>query len=254
MNSTAEQIARIQCAELYDPDRVTVRVRTSWRMGFCLPDEEGDSEETAVFATMTFGDNYAIDKATSYEVEIGEKMGGGGKVMARVTDINEYKRLLVKRNLLSWTLDIPIERDQSGWMTTSSYARVSRVPAPLMEAFIRKFEESAEVTEEEEHQISRQSALLFSKTGHGVSDACEAVSRFCTLGNFSEKFGVNRELLPRMPYKEFLLLKIMIAKESDALRVQQGPRGGGGGSSKVVGPGGRPRASRGVRVPLPGSN
>lgn len=253
MSSTAEQIARKQCAELYDPDHVTVRVRTSWRCGCCLPDEDGDGEETAVFATMLFGDNYAIDRATSYEVEVGEKLNGGGKVMARVTDINEYKRLLVKRNLLSWTLDIPIVRDQAGWMTPASYARVSNVPAPLLEAFVRKFEESVEVSDEEEEQISRQSAMLFSKSGHGVTDACEAVSKFCTLGNFSEKFGVNRELLPRMPYKEFLLLKIMIAKESDALRVQQGPRGGGGASSKVVGQGGRPRASRGVKIPLPGS-
>lgn len=251
MNSTAEQRARKSCAELYDPDHVVVKVRTSWHMGFCLPNEQGETEESAVFATMTFGDNYAIEKATSYEVEVGEKVGGG-KVMTRVTDINEYKRLLLKRSLLEWSLDIPIERDRSGWMTPQCYARVANVPAPLLEAFVRQFEESVEVTEEEEEQISRQCALLFSKTGHGVSDACEAVSRFCTLGNFSEKFGVNRELLPRMPYKEFLLLKIMIAKESDALRLQQ-PRGGGGSSSKIVGGGGRPHASRGVRVPLPGS-
>jgi len=248
---TAEQNARKQCAELYDPDRVTVRVRTSWRLGFCLPDEKGDGEETAVFTTMTFADSYAIDRATSYEVEIGKKISNGEKVMSRVTDFNEYKRLLVKRNLLSWTLDVPIERDRSGWMTPESYKRVSNVPGPLLEAFVRKFEESVEVSEEEEQQISRQSSLLFGKSGHGVADACEAVSKFCTLGNFSEKFGVNRELLPRMPYKEFLLLKIMISKESDALRSQQGPKGGGGPSSKIVGPGGRSRPSRGVVIPLP---
>jgi hypothetical protein len=120
-----------------------------------------------------------------------------------------------------------------------------------LDAFVRKFEESIEVSEEEEQHISRQCALLFSKTGHGVTDACEAVSRFCTLGNFSEKFGINRELLPKIPYKEFLLLKIMIAKESDSLRVQQ-PRGGVS-NSRVIGPGGRSRPSRGVRIPMPGS-
>lgn len=250
MSSTAEQIARKQCAELYDPDRVRVKVRTTWRFGFCLPDEKGEAEESAVFATMTFGDSYAIDKATSYEVEVGEKMGGGGKVTTRVTDINEYKRLLVKRNLLSWSLDIPIERDQAGWMTPACYARVSGVPAPLLDAFVRQFEESVEVTEEEEQLIARQCALLFSKTGHGVSDACEAVSRFCTLGNFSEKFGISREDLPRMPYKEFLLLKIMLGKESDSLRVQQSPKGGGS-TSQIVGQGGRSRPSRGVKIPLP---
>jgi hypothetical protein len=245
MNSTAEQIARKQCAELYDPEHVTVRVNTAWNLGFCLPVVEG-KEEWAIFNTLSFADNYAIDKATSYEVELGEKSFGGGKIMARVTDLNEFKRLLVKRNLVSWSLDIPIERDSSGWMTPECYTKVSNISAPLLDAFVRKFEESIEVSEEEEQVISRQSSLLFSKNGRGVTDACEAVSRFCTLGSFSEKFGVNREDLPKMPYKEFLLLKIMIAKESDALRVQQHS------ASKGSGGGGRGHGKE-VRIPMPGS-
>lgn len=250
MNSTAEQNARKNCAELYDPNRVMVRVRTSRRYGCCLPDEGGNEEHVAIFATMTFGDNYAIDKAITYEVEVGEAFGTGRKIKAHVTDINEYKRLVVKKNLLSWSLDVPIERDPSGWMTPESYARVSSVPGPLMEAFVRKYEESVEVSDEEEERISRQCAVLFSKTSHGVSDACEAVSRFCTLGNFSEKFGINREALPRMPYKEFLLLKIMIAKESDSLKSSQ-PKTS---PSSVIGAGGRAKPSRGIRIPMPGSD
>lgn len=254
MSSTAEQDARQKCAELFDPDRVKVKVKTSWHRGFCMPDEAGTGEEWAIFATMTFGDNYAIEKATGYDIEVGERMNGGGKIMTRVTDINEYKRLIVKRNLLAWSLDIPVERDESGWMKPESYERVARIPAPLLEEFVRKFEESIEVSEDEEQKIARQCAVLFSKSGHGVTDACEAVSKFCTLGNFSEKFGISRELLPRMPYKEFLMLKIMIAKESDALRSQGAPKGGGGGNTKVVGPGGRARSSRGVKIPMPGSH
>jgi hypothetical protein len=248
MNSTAENAARQKCAELFDPERVTVRVKTSRRFGFCLPDKDGDEEHTAIFATMTFGDNYAIDQATLYEVEVGEQLGSGKKITTQVSDINEFKRLIVKKNLLSWSLDIPIERDQSGWMTSDSYSRVSSVPAPLLEAFVSGFEESMEVSNEEEEKISRQCAILFSKSGHGVTDACEAISRFCTLGNFSEKFGINRDSLPKMPYKEFLLLKIVIAKESDALRAQQ-PKSHSG----AVGQNGRSRPSRSVRIPLPGS-
>jgi len=252
MSSTAEQIARKECEELFDPDHIKVKIKTSWHLGFCLPDAEGKQEETAVFATMTFGDNHILDKATSMEVKIGERIGGDD-VMVKTTDINEYKRLLIKRNLLSWSLDIPIERDNSGWMTAGCYKRVSNVPAPLLDAFVRKFEESVEVSEDEEHKIARQCAILFSKNGHGVTDACEAVSLFCTLGNFSEKFGITKEQLPKMAYKDFLLLKIMIAKESDSLRVQNGPKGGGGGNTKIVGAGGRSKASRGVKIPLPGS-
>lgn len=252
MNLTAEQVARKHIVELYDPNHVRVKVKTSWVQDFCLPDEFGEQEESAVFNTMTFADNFAIDQATGYEIEIGEK-ADGGKVTTRVTDIHEFHRLLVKRNLVSWSLDIPIERDHSGWMTQASYARVSTVPAPLLEAFVKKFEESIGISEEEEHLITRQCAVLFSKNGHGVSDACEAVSLFCTLGNMSEKFGINRDMLPSMPYTEFLRLKIMMAKESDAMRTQQHRGSGGGGSSKISGPGGRQKSSRGMRIPLPGS-
>jgi len=236
---------------LYDPDRVTVRVRTSWRFGFCLPDEKGDEEQFAVFSTMTFGDNYAIERATTYEVEIGSQLGSGKVITAHVLDTNEYNRLTVKRNLLEWSLDIPIVRDRTGWMTPDCYARVARIPAPLLAAFVGGFEESVAISEEDEEQISRQCAVLFSKSGSGVADACEAVSRFCTLGNFSEKFGIDREALPRMPYREFLMLKIMIGKESDALRVQRAPSSRG--TSGVVGQGGKVRQSRGVKIPLPGS-
>jgi hypothetical protein len=250
MNLMVEQVARQKCAELYDPDHVAVRVKTSWRLGFCLPDEKGEDEQTAVFSTMTFGDNYAIEKATTYEVELGRQLGSGKMVTAHVLDSNEYNRLIVKRSLLEWSLDIPIARDRTGWMTPECYARVSRVPAPLLAAFVSEFEESVLISDEEEERISRQCVSLFSKNGAGVADACEAVSRFCTLGNFSEKFGINREALPRMPYREFLMLKMMIGKESDALRVQRAPSRS---TSEVSGPGGKMRQSHGVRIPLPGS-
>jgi hypothetical protein len=250
MSLTVEQIRDEWQEGLYDPDHVTVRVRTSRQLGFCLPDPDGSEEEFAVFNVMSFGDNYAIDRATSYEVEIGQKPTGG-KVFARTENVHEYRRLIIKRNLVDWTLDIPIERNQAGWMTPKCYARVSSVPAPLMDSFVRGFEESTEVTEEEEQQISRQCALLFSKSGQGVTDACEAVSKFCTIGNFSEKFGINREMLAKMPYREFLLLKIMVGKENDSMRVRQ--HHGSPGGSKIVGPGGKAKASRGVRIPMPGS-
>ena len=245
MNITVEQMARKQCEELYDLNHVKVKIRTSWHLGFCMPDEQGDREETALFNTLTYGDYHILEKATSYEVEVGEKFGGE-KVTTQVMEINEYKRLLIKRCLVDWSLDIPIVRDQYGWMTAECYNRVSCIAAPLLEVIVRKFEESIEITEAEEEKITRQAVALFSKTGHGVNDACEAVSLFCTLGNFSEKFGINRDDLPRMPYKDYLLLKIMMAKEGDSLRSQQTKSGSGKSS-------GNARSNRGMRIPLPGS-
>ena len=246
MNLTAEQIARKECEDLYDPEHVRVKIRVSWLSGFCVPDIDGTQEISAVFRTMTYGDNYAIEKATSLEVDVGEK-SNGEKVKGTAIDIHEYKRLLVKRNLVSWSLGIPIERDYSGWMTDESYALVSSVSAPVLEAFVDKFEKSMEITEEEELKIGRQCAVLFGKSGQGVVDACEAVSMFCTYGNFNEKFGLSGEKLKHLSYKEYLLLKTMIGKENDAMRVKPA-----GGQAKSVGGNGRSRGPV-TRIPMPGS-
>ena len=213
----------------------------AWRDGMCLPSPSGDREEEAVFSVVTFGDNHAIEKAVTSEMDVGD-----GRTKVSVADLNEYKRLLVKRSLLSWTLDIPVERDASGWMTKECYERVSRIPAPLMAAFLRGLEDSMDVTDDEERRIDRQSALLFSRTGRGVADACEAVSMFCTLGNYWEKFGLNKFELPKLPYKEYLLLKIMLGKEAEASRVASRPKPGS--TTKIAGAGGRVRPSRGVTV------
>lgn len=242
MSSTAETEARKLALSFAEPDRVRVKVRTSWRSGFCMPDSAGETEEEAMFAVMTFGDNYAIERAVTTEVDV-----TGSKAKVKATDLNEYKRLLLKRNLMSWTLDVPVEKDQNGWMTEGCYARVARLPAPLVEAFLRGFEESVEITDEDERLISRQCAVLFSKDGRGVMDACEAVSLFCTLGSYWEKFGIDRDKLPRMPYREYLLLKMMIGKEGDAMRVRA--RSHAPSTTRIAGAGGRTRPSRGIVVP-----
>jgi len=141
-------------------------------------------------------------------------------------------------------LPVPVERDEQGWMTQASYDRVSKVPGPLMEAFVRGMERSVEITDDEENRISRQCAVLFSRTGHGVHDACEAVSMFCSLGNFWEKFGLDKEKLPAMPYREYLMLKIVMGKEGDAARVAARPARPSG--TRIAGAGGRTRPSRAI--------
>jgi len=244
MNSTVDNKARQMMLSVMEPDKVRVRIRTSWKSGMCLPDKEGEFDEEAVFAVLTFGDNYAIEKAVTSEHE-----EDGGRVKVMLADLNEYKRLLLKRTLLSWTLDVPIERDCNGWMTSGCYERVARLPAPLVEAFLRGFEESVEITDDEERTISRQCAILFSKSGRGVADACEAVSLFCTLGNYWEKFGLDKNKLPQLPYREYLMLRMMIGKEGEAVRVQSKPKPAGGGT-RIAGAGGRARPSRGISTPM----
>lgn len=246
MSLTAEEFAKREYEAMTEPNKVRVKVRVSWVGGICLPDPEGKDVEHAVFGILTFGDNHCIEKATSYDVDI--KESGLLKLKIKAIDVHEYKRLMVKRSLLCWSLDIPIERDASGWMTADCYRRVSAIPAPLMDAFLTEFEKMATISDDEERIVNKQATMLFSKNSRGVTDACEAVSMFCTLGNFWEKFGWSKELLPNVPYKEYLMMKIMMGKESESVRHQANQKPGG--RSKIIGKGGRPTASRGVSIPL----
>ena len=79
-----------------EPDKIRVRVKVSWVDGVCIPNSDGKSEEEAVFATLTFGDNWAIERAVTRDVEVDE-----GRAIVGVADVNEYRRLLVKKSLLS---------------------------------------------------------------------------------------------------------------------------------------------------------
>jgi len=241
MSSTAENTARAEWESLIQPDQVKVKVPVSWSGGMCLPAGESEDVEEAIFSTLTFGDNLIIEKAVTYEIEV-----KGKKYPLKAIDLHEFRRLVVKKNLLSWSLDIPIERE-NGWMTTDCYEKVGSVPAPLMEAFLDKFESSIQVTEQEEKQMERQSAVLFGKTGRGVADACEAVSLFCTLGNFAEKFGIDRFQLPELPMREYTLLKMMIGKEGDANR-RNSPMGKPKSNTRIATGGGRIRPSRAMTV------
>jgi hypothetical protein len=219
----------------------TIRVRLPVRkyQSFWLPTENGSDVVEALFKVMTLGDNVLIEKACTAHISkpTGEKRDE--------VDINEMRRLVVKRNLLSWNLPIEIER-ANGWMTPESYRRVSTVSAPLMEALLSEYEGRVQIGKEEEDMIHRQSAVLFSKNSRGVSEACEAVSLFCTLGNFWDKFGFDRLSILEMPYREFLMLKIMIGKEGEAHRIAHSPKP----SNSRVAMGGRIRPSR--ATPQPG--
>ena len=122
------------------------------------------------------------------------------------------------------------------------YGRVSLISAPLMEAFLSGFDRSTEITDEEERRIQRQCSILFSKNSRGVSDPCEAVSLFCSMENFWEKFGVGRGVpIHEMPFKEYIMLKMVIGKESEAMKHSSSPKkpltriAGAGGSA--AGPG-----------------
>lgn len=239
---TPEQIAKREMELMNYPEQVRVKVKVS-RMGrFMLPDPDGKDEIDAVWKVLTFGDNMILERACQIKVDnkqTGEKY--------TESDVNEMKRLVVKRNLLSWSLPIPIER-KDGWMTAECYARISKVAGPIMDSLIGEYEDLMEVSKDEEEVIDRQSAILFSKNSRGVSDACEAVGLYCTLGNYWEKFGLDRFALSKLPYREFVLLKMMVGKEGVANRMASPSHKPSG--VRVAGRGGRASAGRSISVPM----
>lgn len=230
-------------ALMAEPGTVRVRVRVRWSCGLCLPDSEGDAEERAVFKVLTVGDNTMIERAVAMDVPVEE----GRQETMRTIEPFEFRRLLVRKNLLSWTLDVPIERS-GGWLTDGCWERVKSVSAPLMQAFLDGYESHYEITEAEEQKIDRQAAILFSPNSRGVVDACEAVGLFCTLSNTWERYGITHKVdLNDMPYREYILLKTMDAKSAESMRrktssASRGPK------AKIATARGS-RQSRGVIVP-----
>ena len=241
MSLAAEEVARREAELMENPGQVPVRLKVRWEEKLCLPDPEGKEEVKAVFSVMTFGDHLLIEQACRHESERDD-----GKMQFEI-DFNEVRRLTLKRNLLEWSLDVPIERE-NGWLTPECYKRVGQVPAPLIEAFLDGFWSRSDVGVEEEKVMGRQAAVLFGKNNRGVSDACEAVRLYCTMGSQWEKFGIKEDELNNMPYRKYVMLRTMISYENEAMRRQtrqkQAP------TTKIAGKGGRTRPSRGQRIPM----
>jgi len=200
----------------------------------------------AKFAVMTCDDYWDIEKEASVVIKATEEREDDTTTL----DHQEFQRLTVLRLLRSWSLDVPLEfDDETGWLTTRCAARVLGVCGPLLRALVEKYEEHMRIDDEESKKIERQSLVLFNsnRTG-GVSNPCEAVSLFCLLGNFWEKFGLNRFQIGKLPYREYYMLRLMLANESDAHARDAKRRRNKGKPTMIAGPGGRTRPSRGIVV------
>jgi hypothetical protein len=90
--------------------------------------------------------------------------------------------------------------------------------------------------------------VLFGKNSRGVNDACEAVRLYCTMSGQWDKFGLKGEEMMEMPYRQYVMLKLMMSHENEAMRRQMKHKEPP--TTKIAGRGGRTRPSRGTRIPL----
>lgn len=242
MSLAAEEIARREAELMENPGQIPVRVSVHQEGDLYLPHPDGKTEAKAVFSTLTFGDHLLIEQACHHET----KEDTGGKTQYE-TDFNEVRRLTLKRSLLSWSLNVPIERE-NGWLTPECYKRVGQVSAPLIEAFLDGFWQRTEVGASEEEMITRQATILFGKNSRGVNDACEAVRLYCTMSGQWDKFGLKGEEVLGMPYRQYVMLKMMMNFENEAMRRNSSPKQTA--VTRIAGKGGKTRPSRGTRIPL----
>jgi hypothetical protein len=84
-------------------------------------------------------------------------------------------------------------------------------------ALSEKYEEDIFPSEKEQLEIEKQCAVLFSDHSHGVSEPCETVALYCVSSNFWDKFGLNRNDLKRLPYREFLRMRMMVHRENSVM-------------------------------------
>lgn len=235
--------------ELGSPQEVltSVWVAHHGSMRVPVPPDSPDAVERvdAWWKTMTFGDHEMLVKMC--RVFIDEPRS---RVRIPEVDYNEMRRLMVRLALLRWSLPVAIERGDHGWMDDASWRQVAAQPGPLVRCLLRKYEETLMLTDEEESDIMRQAVVLFNPDTPGVSNACEAVTLFCTLENYSSKFGLDADHLRRLPYREYLLLRRLISQENEANR-RRSKAGGDKPMARVADARGRVRASRGKVIRNP---
>lgn len=239
---TDEELNRRARDAMVAPNTVSVRFGVVFWNGIPIPvsEENGEEKQEAIFKRMTVGDNRAIERIVRYEAERED----GKKV--KTLDVIEYKRVMLRKNLLSWTLPIELEREND-WLTDACYQRISNMSGALVDAIVGKYEDSIMIGTEEEAAIDRQAATLFGKHSRGVSDACEAVTLYCTLTSFWEKFGIGTGVsLDEMDYLDYQRLKVMSAKDAEASR--HSASASSKPVTRIAGAGGRVRNSRGVSV------
>jgi hypothetical protein len=192
------------------PDTVCVQVKASWHGRVCLPCPNGDFVAWAKFAKMTCVDYWYLVDELTINVEL-----GGGRDMTSYMDMYELRRQFIRRFLREWNLGVPLEFDQeTGWMTRECFEVVGSMPGSLLMELAAQYESDIFPDIKEQQDIDKQCALLFSDKSLGVSEPCETVALYCVSSNFWDKFGLNRNDLRSMPYREFLRLRLMVHREN----------------------------------------
>lgn len=223
---------------------VRVEIPVALRGEMLVPSEKSDDVLEAKLRCMMTEDYLKIERECT-EVLVDRK----NRVEFKIDSVG-MRGLVLRRSLLEWNLDFPLEHDESnGWLSDSCWEHVQGLPAPLMAAIVSKYERSFTIGDDEMRVINRQSLVLFGKSSGGVAHPCEAVSLFCNLSGFWKQFGIDRQAMTDLPYLDYMRLRIMISNENEAMTRQMKSQTSSAPKARVSGRGGRSRPSQGIVVP-----
>ena len=223
-------------------DKVLVQFKFDWLNRIKLSSSE-DVDIKVLFKNMSWEDHRMLESVILLRFE-----GKHERDVTVVTDMIAFNSEIMRRFLKSWNVAVPLEFDEfTGFLTDKCFDRVMSLPGPFIRTLVEKFEQSLD-SKDDEYQLLRQCAALFSPKSGGVANPTESVSLFCTLGNFWEKFGLNRETLEGLSYKEYTQLKYMLSKEGEARDGKMHSSSGSRRPTMVAMGGTKPRPSRGKIV------
>lgn len=209
--STMDNIAK-EWKLINSSDETIVSTKCGNLNGIVVPMKDGEEIVRAKFKIMTVEDNDVIVKISGHKVW--NEMAGDFVIEP---ERNMFSLLLLKRLLLDWNIDIPIERE-NGWLTEECWNRVKNVNALVITDLLDKYQDIINMTDKEEAVINKQSTVLFSTTSGGVYNACDAISMFCLLSSFWEKFGLDKDKIKQLPYRDFVSLRMIMKHENDAMK------------------------------------
>ena len=181
-------------------DCIHVECPIDWDGIIPIVRDGGKDKIEASFKTPSLSDFQSIEKMAKGEAE---------------SDPDVFRKWAFRRCLVDWSLDVPVER-AGDWLSGACFKRILGLHAAIIDFLAINFERKCfYLSKDEEETLVKQSAMLFSPNGRGVSDACEGITMFCNLGNMWDKFGFTDSSMGDMKFVDYMRLKFIMAKEGE---------------------------------------
>lgn len=126
-----------------------------------------------------------------------------------------YKKFVLKYLIKDLSFDIEIKRKETGELSEKTMKEISSLNPKILDYFLNKFDELIALSESETLKISEQCGLLFKSNSNGVKSPHEAISLYCELAGFWEKFGLNYYDISKLPIDVYNKLRLILREENE---------------------------------------